>query len=200
MAGATVGESTPGVVGRTRFAVAAALGRTDGRLVFGGVGVGYLLVYLYAIRDLLPGGSGRGLLVVRDPLSLLFRRTTTFSFEAVALLDVGVVTYEFSPVNLLVGLALAALVATNLAVSYLVWRQPAACGISPGSAAGTGLLGAVPALVSGSACCGPVVLLVVGIQASTAFITLFNVLLPVAAVALVASLLYVGRQVDPELV
>jgi hypothetical protein len=206
MSNPTTGQASPGAVdrardtvARTRFAVRTALGRTDGRLVFGGVALGYLLTYLWAIQDLLPGGFGQGIVVVSDPLAVAFRRTAALSFEAVALIDLGVVSYEFSPVNLLIGLVVAGLVGVNIAVSYLVWRQPAACGISPEKAVGTGLMGAIPALLSGTACCGPLILLVVGIQMTTALVTLFSVLLPIAVVALVGSLLYVGRQVNPAL-
>jgi hypothetical protein len=180
------------VLGRTRLAVHGALGRWDGRAVFGGVTLVYLAMYLYAVRDLLPGGFGDGVYVVPD-LSLAFQRNGPLTFEAIARVDLGVVTVLVSPLNLVVGLGLAGLVGLNLAVSYLAWRQPAACGLS----AGSGVLGAVPALLSGTACCGPVLLVAVGIQASAPLLAVFDVLLPVAVLLLLGSLLYVGRNVDP---
>jgi hypothetical protein len=104
------------------------------------------------------------------------------------------VTYLFS-LNTVVGFGLAALVGLNLALTYLVWRQPAACGIGRSS---TGLLASVPALLSGTACCGPVVLLVVGVQASGVLLTGFQLLLPIAVLLLVGSLVLVGRRVTVE--
>jgi hypothetical protein len=102
------------------------------------------------------------------------------------------VTYLFS-LNTPIGGAIAALVGLNLALSYLAYTSPAACGIGSQSA---GLFASVPALLSGSACCGPVVLVVLGIQASGVLLSAFQFLLPVAVLALFGSLVLVGRQVN----
>jgi len=72
--------------------------------------------------------------------------------------------------------------------------QPSACGLE----ASTGVLAGVPALLSGAACCGPTILLVLGIQASGTLITAFELLVPVAIVLLVGGLLLIGRRVDPQ--
>lgn len=178
----------------TRAATATALGRRDGRIVFAVVAVGYLLAYLRAIGHLAPGLGGYGVTVVADPLGTLFvAGQGPLSFRPVARVAVGPVTYLFS-LNTLIGLALAVLVGGNLAVSYLVWRQPAACGLGRSSA---GLVAGLPAILSGTACCGPVVLLVVGVQASGILLTTFQLLLPLAVLLLVGSLLLVGRRFDP---
>ncbi|MFC7080790.1 hypothetical protein [Halorussus caseinilyticus] len=187
-------------VSRTGFAVRAALGRRDGFAAFAATTVGYLLAYLYGVGHLAFGGDGEvGVLVVADPLSRLFQRSLGhLSFEPVALVEFGVGTYLFS-LNTLLGLAIAALVGVNLAVTYLAWRRPKACGVGA-SEASTGLLAGIPALLSGAACCGPVVLVVLGIQASGALLTAFQWLIPVAVVLLVGSLLWVARSVDPAAV
>jgi len=57
------------------------------------------------------------------------------------------------------------------------------------------VLAAVPALLSGTACCGPVVLLAVGVTGSGALLSLFAWLLPIGALALLASLAYVASQI-----
>ncbi|WP_433628256.1 hypothetical protein [Halomicrococcus sp. NG-SE-24] len=181
-------------VSRTAFAVRAVLARTDARLVLLGVTLGYLLAYLYALGHLTPGGDGVELLVVSDPLSRMVEPTGTLTWEPVARLGLPFATLLVSPLDLLVGLGLAVLVGANLAVTYLAWRQPKACGLTRSS---SGVLAAVPALLSGAACCGPVVLVVLGVQASGVLLTAFSALVPLAAVLLVASLLWVGRQVDP---
>lgn len=63
-------------------------------------------------------------------------------------------------------------------------------------ASSTGLLASLPAVLSGAACCGPVVLILVGIQASGAILTTFQFLLPVAVLMLAGSLILVGRQIN----
>ena len=176
---------------RTRAATAMTLRRRDGRAVFAAVSVAYLLVYLWGIGHLAAGLGGFSVTVVDDPLSALIRSEGAFSFRPVARVALGPVTYLAS-LNTLVGGGVAALVGLNLAVSYLAWRQPAACGIERAS---SGLFAGIPALLSGTACCGPVVLIAVGIQASSALLTAFQLLLPAAVLMLLGSLLLVGRQI-----
>jgi len=184
---AAVGDA----LARTRTATAMALRRRDGQLVFAAVSAAYLLVYLWAIGHLAAGLGGFGVTIVDDPLSTLLQSDGTVSFRPVASVVLGPVTYLAS-LNTLLGSAVAALVGLNLALSYLAWRQPAACGIGQSS---SGLVAGIPALLSGTACCGPVVLIAVGIQASSALLTAFQFLLPAAVLMLFGSLLLVGRRI-----
>ena len=181
-------------LGRTRTATVVAMGRWDARLVFAGVTLAYLLTYLWAIGHLAPGLGGYGVLVVEDPFRQFLQPALgPFSFTPVARVSLGPVTYLFS-LNSLIGLGLAALVGLNLALTFLAWRRPAACGIGTSS---SGLLASVPALLSGTACCGPVVLIAFGIQASGVLLTGFQFLLPVAVILLLATTVLVGRRIDP---
>lgn len=169
------------------------LRRRDVRLVFGVVALGYLHAYLRAISHLAPGLGDYKVTVVAKPLGKLFEPALgPCSFTPIARASIGSVTFLFS-LNTLIGLCLAVLVGLNLAVSYLAWRQAEACGIGQQSA---GLLAGLPAILSGTACCGPLLLLV-GIQASGVLLTAFQWLLPGAALHLIGSLVLVGRQVDP---
>lgn len=180
---------------RTRTATTVTLRRRDARLVFAGVTAGYLVVYLWVIGHLAPGLGGYGVSVVADPLDTFLRPALgPFSFTPVASVMLGPVTYLFS-FNTVLGLGIAVLVGLNLALTFLAWTQPKACGLEESS---TGVLASLPALLSGTACCGPVVLLVLGIQASGILVTAFQFLLPVAALVLVGSLVLVGRQVEPR--
>ncbi|WP_435178812.1 hypothetical protein [Halorussus sp. AFM4] len=154
----------------------------------------YLIAYLVAVGHLTLGGSGFNLLVVDQPLSRAFEPIGYGQFEPIARLELPIATFLFSPVNTAIGLGLAGLVGINLALTYLAWRQPQACGLASSS---TGALAGLPALLSGAACCGPVVLLVLGIQASGVLLTAFNALLPIAALLLIGSLLWVSRKIDP---
>ena len=181
---------------RTRAALGAAAARRDARLVMAGGGLAYLLLYLYTIGDLGQAFGAGPTVRIADDLSRAFVSTGFFRFDAVALLAWGGVAYLFSPLNLVVGATLAALVGANLGLSYLAVVQPRACGLE----ASTGAIAGVPALLSGAACCGPTILLVVGVQASATMISAFELLVPLAVALLVAGLLAIGRQVDPALV
>lgn len=191
------GDERAALLARTGFAVRAAMDRPGARAVFAVTGLGYLLAYLYAIGHLAPGPGGFDITVVPNAAGRFFQPSlNAFSFEPVFSVTAGPLTYLFS-LNTLIGLALGALVGVNVAVTYLAWRQPAACGLGTRSA---GALAGLPALLSGAACCGPVVLIAVGIQATGLLLTAFEFLLPVAAVLLLGSLLLVGRQVRPDAV
>jgi hypothetical protein len=186
-------------VSRTGFAVRVALGRRDGFAVFGAVAGLYLLVYLWFSDLLAFGRTEFGLTVASDPLARFFQpANSALSFEPVALVEFGVGTYLFS-LNTFVGLGIALLVGLNLAVTYVAWRQPKACGIGT-SEASSGVLAGIPALLSGAACCGPIVLIIFGIQASSTLLTVFQWLIPAAVVLLLGSLLWIGRKVDPAAV
>lgn len=190
-----IGHAAIETVRRTALAVRTTVGHRRARTVTGVSVVTYLLVYLYAIGKLRPGDGRFDVVIAADPLDRLFHQTFgTFTYEPVALLRLGAVTYQFS-LNTAIGLAIAVLVGVNIGVSYLAWRQPAACGIASRSA---GLVAGVPAVLSGAACCAPVVVLLVGAQVTGALLLAFELLLPIAVVLLVGTLLAVGRQVDPD--
>ena len=181
-------------VSRTIAAATEVFRRPDATLVVVGTAVGYLLIYLYALGHLAPGIGGFDVTVVSGALEKFFQpELGPFSFTPVARVSVGPVTYLFS-LNTVLGLGIASLVGLNLGLTYLAWRQPAACGVGSSS---SGFLASIPAVLSGTACCGPVVLIVLGIQASGIIVTAFQFLLPIAVVLLLGSLVLVGRQIDP---
>ena len=180
---------------QTRTATATVLGRRDGRVAFGLATVRFLLAYLCPVVHLPPGLRPLDVTVVADPLGTLLRPSLgPFSFEPIARVSAGPVTYLAS-FNTAIGFGLATLVGLNLAMTFHAVVHPRACGIGRSS---TGLLAGLPALLSGTACCGPVVLIVLGIQASGVLLTAFQFLLPLAALLLVGSLVVVARQIDPQ--
>jgi hypothetical protein len=177
----------------TKAAIELAIRRRDSLAVLLTVTTAYLLTYLWTAGNLsIRPDVEPGLLVVSDPLSRVFLRTGPASFEAIAVLDTGVLRLLVSPMNIAIGLLVAVLVGISLALTYLAVVRPQACGIG----AGSGLLASVPALLSGTVCCGPVVLLALGIQASGLLVSLFAWLLPLGVALLVGSLLYLGGKID----
>ncbi|OYR53560.1 hypothetical protein [Halorubrum halodurans] len=196
-----------GLVRRTAFAVRASLARRDGRATLGIVGVLYFVLYGVGLGHLGRRGGGAArrrvggestplvdLFVVSDPLATATGRVAPFQYEPVALVSVGPVEYLFAPVNAAIGVGLALLVGVTLAVSVAAWRGPSACRIGAGAGAVAGL----PGLVSGFVCCGPTILLVIGVQASAGLLAALQWFLPLAVASLLVTLLWVGSRVDPE--
>lgn len=185
------------LVARTGAALGVVIRRRDAGAVVGISSIVYLVVYSVAVGDLSLGrGNEFSVLLVDQPLDRVFMSRGFFSFEPIALVDAGGLQYLFSPIDLLLALGLAVLVGLNLGLTYLGLVQPKACGLE----ASSGVFAAIPALLSGAACCGPAILVVVGIQATGLLIAGFQLLVPIAVAMLIASLLLVGRQVDPQLV
>lgn len=184
---------------KAAIALRSILATTAGRMIAGMTTVGYLLVYLYAIghldRALHPGSLG--ISVVEDPISMLVRSTGPFQYEPIAWVELYAIDLLVSPLNVGLGLFVGLLVAANTVLSYAAFRAPNACGLDRGGSASAGVFAGIPALLSGTVCCGPAILLVVGLQATAGIMTLFAWLMPAAIVLLFASLAYVGTTVDP---
>jgi hypothetical protein len=185
-----------GLLSNTGVAVRGAMSRRDGRAAFALSAAVYVVVYLYGLRHLGTGPWGFDLSVVSDPLGRMVRPVGTFQWEPIGLLVVGPIELLLSPLNLLLGGFLATLVGLNFGVSLVAWRGPKACRLGPGAGAAAG----IPGLLSGVVCCGPTILLVVGLQASAGILTVFQLLLPIAVVGLVGTLLWIGTKVQPDAV
>ena len=185
------------LVGRTVRAIGAVVRRRDAGAIVGLSGILYLVTYSFAVGDLsLSREVGASIVLVDRPLQRALMPRGFFSYEPIALVELWRLQYLFSPIDLLLALALSILVGVNLGLTYLGLIQPKACGLE----ASSGVLAAIPALLSGAACCGPAILVIVGIQATGLLITGFQLLVPVAVALLLGSLLLIGRQVDPQLV
>lgn len=152
----------------------------------------YLVLFLVALQDLSLGGSGFGL-TTADP-SRMFERTGTVTFEAVARVTMPGVTLLLAPLNLLIGGTLAVLVGLNLLVTYIAFKQPKACSFNRS----TGIVASLPALLAGGACCAPAIVLILGLQLSSALVTSFQALIPLSAVLLIVTLKLIVDRTDPE--
>lgn len=153
------------------------------------VTVVYLSLYLVAIRQLVvsPGrrALGPAVQLVDGWASQMFDQIAPFSFEPIAAIRPAPwLTVFVAPVNIAIGLALAVLVAANVAVAVLYVRRVRVCRTS----SFTGILAALPAFLTGFACCVPTVALAIGAQFTVALLAVRSYLLPVAAAALLAAL------------
>ena len=184
-----------GAIGReTRSALRVTFSRRDGVAIVVTVSFLYLVAYLWAIGHLAPGLGGFDVAVVERPLAKFFQpELGPFSFTPVARVAIGPLTYLASA-NTVIGGVVAVLAGLNLGLTYVAWRRPKSCGFARSSA---GVLASVPAILSGTACCGPVILLALGIQASGLLVATLQWLLPASILLLVGSLLLVAQRVAP---
>ncbi|WP_244206712.1 hypothetical protein [Streptomyces swartbergensis] len=137
--------------------------------------------------------SGRftGASVFQAAPDQLFRARAPYLFEPVlAWHPSGHVAVFVSPVNLLLGTVVAALVGCNIAVAAFAARQAASCRRTRYAR----LLGVLPAFLLGFACCVPTFLLVIGTGAAAALlpvlIPLRPVFYPLTLVMLIATVVW----------
>lgn len=155
------------------------------------IGAVYLVLFLVALQDISLGGSG--FQVLSTEWTRMFDRAGAITFEAIAQVTVPGLTILLSPLNILIGMVLAALAGLNLTVTWMAFRQPKACRFNRS----TGILASIPALLAGSACCAPAIVLLLGLQVSSLFITVFQVLIPVSVALLLLTLAVILRRTDP---
>lgn len=174
--------------------LAAILRAPFHRRLAAGIAAVYLVLFLVALQDITRGGGGFGLATA--DWGRMFERTGTVTFEPVARLTLPGVTVLLSPLNVLIGAVLASLVGLNLLGTYIALRYPRACTFNRS----TGVLASLPGLLAGGACCAPAVVLILGLQMSSALVTVFQVLIPVSVLLLLVTLKLVLDRTDPELV
>lgn len=138
-----------------------------------------LLAYLFSIGDLVVSVSGRfaGVPVFQTAWEQVFRARAPYLFEPVlAVHPTQYVAVFLSPVNLLLGAIVAALVGCNVAVAGLAAQQAASFCRRTRYAR---LLAVLPAFLLGFACCVPTFLLVLGSSTAAALLPVLIPLRPV---------------------
>lgn len=152
----------------------------------------YFLFYLYAVGQLAVRGviSPQGnpaFLVDPNWFPKLVDPIAGYTFEPVAALYLFEGTALFlAPLNLLIGMVLGGLIALNVASAAYSLATVRSCR----QFLWTGLLGSLPALLTGFVCCVPTVGLVLGANLALALISLQSFLLPLGVAGLAAGLFW----------
>lgn len=164
-----------GAAERVTFAIgAAARGVRDActvhthRRVAVVVAAGVLILYLFAIGDIAVSASGRlsTTPMLQTATDNLFRTRAPYLFEPVfALRPDSHLTVFISPLNILLGSVVATLAAANVAVARDAARHTVCRRTGFGR-----LIGVLPVLGLGFACCTPTLLLAFGATASAALL------------------------------
>jgi len=167
------------------------------RLLTTVVTVLYLVAYLWSIGDIVVAtdrsrfGALPWIQVAADWPAKLLRQTAPFSYEPlVAVRPTGHLQLFLAPVNVALGLLLGGLVGANLAAAIHLHRTTTTCR----RRSFAGLLGALPGLLTGFACCAPALTFLLGAQIAAALIGLRDWLFPLAlAILLVGFAWSAGR-------
>ena len=156
-----------------------------------GIALVYLAVFQIAVADLTIDGVSRptSIFVLANWESLLLRERAPFQFEAVAILETPYLVWLISPMNIALGMALGLLTGLQVALVRIARRCAVACGLSPA----TGALAGLPGLLAGSACCAPILFVLLGVHVTASLVTLMGLMIPAAFVFLLAGLAFTLR-------
>ena len=156
-----------------------------------GVALLYVLVFQYAISDLTIDATSRSFsfFALSNWQEVVFRQRVPFQFESIAVLEGPFFTWLLSPVNLAFGLVLGALTGAQIALTSVARKCAVSCGLSPAA----GLFAGLPGLLAGSACCAPILFVLLGIQLTASLVTLMGLMVPIAFVLLLGGLAYTLR-------
>jgi hypothetical protein len=148
----------------------------------------YVVLYLAAMQYLIvaPGDTESlfALNILPNWQDLVFRQRGPFLFEPVGVLHLASVVVFLSIPNLVIAIVLGLLVGANIAVSYYGFHALGMRGLRGVHA----LIGTIPALVSGAACCVPTLILVIGLQLTATVAAVWSWLVPISALLLLGSL------------
>jgi hypothetical protein len=132
--------------------------------------------------------------VVPEWRELAFRQRGPFLFEPIGVLEIAPLVVFLSIPNLLIALVLGLLVGANIAASYYGFHALGMRGLRGIHA----LIGTIPALIGGAACCVPTLILVIGLQLTATVAAVWSWLVPISALLLVVSLWWSLRRMAAE--
>jgi len=158
----------------------------------------YFIVYLAATRFLIlsfriePMESFFGFKLLSNWTELIFRQRSPFLFESIGVIYIGPIKLFLSIGNFLIALMLGILVGSNISVSYFGFRS-----LSLRGAKGiVSLIGTIPAIIGGAACCVPTLILVIGLQLTATLAAIWSYFVPLSAVLLILSLWWSLRRIQ----
>lgn len=160
-------------------ALRAVLGVAAWRRLFAGSGLLYLLLYLWSVQEISQGG--RSFDFRTTAWERMFERMEAATFEPVAQLTAPGVTVLVSPLNILVGVLLGAVVGLGVTLTAVASRRPDACRIHP-------VLVGAPTLLAGLACLVPGATIVLKIPVPASFVPVLQVAIPAAFLLLLAAI------------
>lgn len=153
----------------------------------------YFIIYLISIDHLFLQQGSFSLLMVEDPMGRLFQSRAPFVWEPIAAITFGGLRFFIAPMNILLGGMLGLLVGLNIMVAVFGYRFRKTCRIDTGY----GLLGILPSMLTGFACCAPTFLIALAPALGSFtvyFISIQPFLIPVSVLLLIGALTWSVKQ------
>lgn len=161
----------------------------------------YLVIYLLVTQFIVFSGISEGNPVfafetIPNWTENIFRTRAPFLYESVGKVHLTpYITIFLSIPNIILGALLSAVVALNISISYFTFKR---LGLSGRKGAAT-LIGTIPALLGGAACCVPTLIVVLGLQFTATLSALWSWFVPVSLILLFISLFWVLKHASKRL-
>jgi len=162
------------------------------------LGLAYFIFYLWSVQNIiiLPATPSWSLDILPSWQELIFRTRTAFLWEPIGALYLsGGFTFMIAPFNILLGLILALLVFLNVLVAVYSYSLSQVCSVKPGA---HGLLGLLPGVLTGFACCAPTFVIALGAVASSFtvfFISIRPFLIPASILLMIWGYWFVLKRI-----
>ena len=164
-----------------------------------GFAIVYFVFYLWSIQNILFTDSGfeHGFLLVANWQDLLFRQRVALLWEPIAVwVPLSGFSLLFAPPNILLAFFLSILIYANILVAVYAYRMNKITGVKFSF---KGILGSLPAVLTGFACCAPTFVIAIG-AAFSGFTVLFTSirpwLIPISVVIMIWGYWYVSRNIS----
>ncbi len=159
----------------------------------------YFIFYLWSIQNIVftDAGYELGFILAENWQDLVFKQRVTFLWEPIAVwMPLTGLTILFAPLNILLDLGLSLLVYMNILVAVYSYRMNK---ITDVKFSFKGVLGSIPAFLTGFACCAPTFIIALGAVFSGFTVFFINVrpwLIPISVVLMIWGYWYVSKHIS----
>lgn len=162
------------------------------------VAIVYVMIYLFATQQLIftsrvsQEDAIAMFKILPNWKELLIRQRSPFLFEPVGILYLGNLRFFISAPNIILAFVIGGLVGANISASYYTFKMLGLKGVR-----GVGLiLGTIPVVLSGAACCVPTIIIIIGLQLTATLAAVWSLFVPISLILLTASLYWSVKRIQ----
>lgn len=145
----------------------------------------FFIFYLWSIENIIFGLTDFSLNLSANWQEIILKARASFLWEPIGRINSGFFTWFISIPNIILGTILATLFFMNIFLAIFTYRLPKTCRVNK-----SGLIGVLPASLTGFACCAPTFLIAIapltGASATAFFTDFAQYLIPISIALLIA--------------
>lgn len=158
--------------------------------------IAFFLTYLYSIDSINIHLTSVGVETVPNWTQRLLDTRAPYLWEPVLRLDLGLISLFLHPLNILLALLLSFLVFLTITTMAYMYKNPKTCRVNK-----TGIMGVLPASLTGFACCAPSLSLllapILGASSTVLFINILPFFIPLSTFLLLLGIYLLLKDIEP---